>query len=95
MSHILSIKLPQALLQELDSASSQAGVSKGALIRQALEQFLRQNTLAQQIANITRSLRKGSSGKQALDWSDIYAQTRVDTGMTVDEEIARSRRRIL
>lgn len=95
MSHILSIKLPHPLLQELDEASRQAGVSKGALIRQALEQFLKQSTLAQQVARITRALRKGSPGKSIVDWTDIYAQTRVETGMTVEEEIARSRRRNL
>lgn len=95
MSHILTIKLPHPLLQELDSAAKQGGVSKGALVRQALEQFLKQNSLAQQVARITKSLRKKTSGKNIPDWADIYAQTRVDTGMTVEEEIARSRRRCL
>ena len=95
MSHILTIKLPHPLLQELDSAAKQGGVSKGALVRQALEQFLKQNTLAQQVSRITRSLRKGSIRKQATDWTDIYVKTRIDTGMTVDEEISRSRRRNL
>lgn len=95
MSHILTVKLPQPLLQELDAAASQGGISKGAIIREALQQFLKQNTLAQQIARITRSLRKKTSGKHATDWTDIYAQTRIETGMTVDEEIARSRRRNL
>lgn len=95
MSHILSIKLPHPLLQELDSASAREGVSKGALVRQALELFLRQNTLAQQVARITRTLRKRSTSKHRPDWTDIYAKTRIDTGMTVEEEIARSRRRNL
>lgn len=95
MSHILSIKLPHPLLEELDVASRQAGVSKGALIRQALELFLQQNTLAQQVARITHTLRKRPSSKQRPDWTDIYAKTRIDTGMTVEEEIARSRRRNL
>lgn len=93
MSHILSIKLPHPLLQELDNASTREGVSKGAIVRQALELFLRQNTLTQQVARITRTLRKRSSSKLRPDWTDIYAKTRINTGMTVDEEIARSRRR--
>lgn len=95
MSHILTVKLPQPLLQDLDAAAKQSGVSKGALVRQALESFLKQNSLTQQIARITNALRKKTTKKQTPDWADIYAQTRIDTGMTVEEEIARSRRRYL
>lgn len=94
MSHILSIKLPHPLLEELDEASRQAGVSKGALVRQALEAFLKAKSgFVAKIEAITRSHLHPRKTRSKVDWDDIYAATRVPQPISPEEEVRISRRR--
>lgn len=94
MSHILSIKLPHPLLQELDAASAREGVSKGALVRQALELFLKKKTgFVAKIEAITHAHRHHKKPRSKLNWDDIYAITRAPQPISPEEEIRLSRRR--
>lgn len=94
MNHILSIKLPQSLLQELDRAAAQEGTSKGALVRQALESFLKTKSgVLERIKAITRSHMLHKKSRTKVNWDDIYAATRVPQPISPEEEVRISRRR--
>lgn len=94
MSHILSIKLPHPLLQELDNAATREGVSKGALVRQALEAFLKaQSGFVEKVEAITRAHMRHKKSRSKVNWDDIYAATRVPQPISPEEEVRTSRRR--
>lgn len=94
MTHALTIKLPQTLLQELDAAASQSGVSKGALIREALESFLKAKSgFIAKIKAITRSHQRHKKSRSKVNWDDIYAATRIPQPVSPEEEVRISRRR--
>jgi predicted transcriptional regulator len=94
MSHILTVKLPQPLLEELDAAAKQGGVSKGALVRQALESFLKaKSSFLAKIEAITRAHKRNKIPRSKVNWDDIYAATRVPQPISPEEEVRRSRRR--
>lgn len=94
MSHILTIKLPQPLLQELDAAASQGGVSKGAIIREALEAFLKAKSgFVAKIKTITRSQMRNKKSRLKVNWDEIYAATRIPQPVSPEEEVRISRRR--
>lgn len=94
MSHILTIKLPHPLLQELAAAASQSGVSKGALVRQALELFLKAKSgFIAKIEAITRAHKRNKKSHSKVNWDEIYAATRVPQPVSPEEEVRQSRRR--
>ena len=59
MSHLLTVKIPESLLAHLQQKALGRAKSKGALVREALEEFLlKSSSQTSQIEEITNHLKK-------------------------------------
>jgi len=97
MTRLLSFKLPSGLFSSLETTSKQEGVSKGALVRKALEKFLNKPTSeSEQIKKITKGLlmRKKISAPK-IDWDYLREKVSAKQQLTPEEEVLASRRRNL
>ena len=90
---MLSFKLPDPVLHEVESVAQMQGMSKGALIREALGEYLQKRSNLNQIEEITKRHKAGKVSKKTTDWSDLYAKTRVKTSGSAAEEVRRMRLR--
>ncbi|MBI4238564.1 MAG: ribbon-helix-helix protein, CopG family [Deltaproteobacteria bacterium] len=94
MSNALTIKLSPSLLQRLSAAATHAGLSKGALLRQALEKLLAtQHTTCLSVEQLTEALRRGKQPRIAIDWAEIYRKCRASPDAPLPEEEVRAARR--
>ncbi|MBI2335637.1 MAG: hypothetical protein HYU97_02605 [Deltaproteobacteria bacterium] len=97
MNHLLSFKLPTGLFSSLEATAKQEGVSKGALVRKALEKFLNKPTSkSEQIKKITKGLlmRKKISPPK-IDWNYLREKVSTKQRLSPEEEVLASRRRNL
>ena len=97
MSHVLTVKIPHPLLNRLEEVCSQEGKSKGALVREAIESFLKgrkeiEGHLAK-FRRATEAMFKGKKVKGRVDWEKIYREARVPMDITPEEEVRRGRLR--
>lgn len=95
---IFTVKLPDELASDLGLESQAIGVTKGAVVREALKLYLKskKSTLADQIKQATQDMAAGKkSKKEWVDWQALRAKCQVDTGMTPEEEVRLSRTRNL
>lgn len=95
MSHLLSVKIPHSLLHSLEEVSQQQGVSKGAVVRDALEDFLqRWNYANNSIQKITQNLlkKKKNRGKK-VDWDELRKLASLNPYISPEEEVRMHRRR--
>jgi predicted DNA-binding protein len=81
----------------LEKRCAQEGRSKGAVVREAIEDLLERSVTKESnlpsIEEITEALRKGKKIKVKADWDEIYRQARVPMDITPEEEVRRGRLR--
>lgn len=100
MSHVLTVKIPHPVLHRLEEVCSSEGKTKGALVREAIESFLKGKKEVEghmaKFRRATTALLKGKKPKGKVDWEELRrVASSVETGMTPEEEVLRSRRRWL
>lgn len=97
MSHVLTIKLPHPLLDQLEDACTRAGKSKGAVLREALMKWLETSPqTAFNIEGITDRLRSGKPPRLRADWELLRRKASASRpALTPEEEVSRHRRRSL
>lgn len=98
MLQILSFKLPKPLFHKLESSAKFRGLSKGALIREAIGQYLEKDqSNEEEIARATEALLKNKKIKtgKKIDWDELRRQCSVPMDITPEEEVRLSRRRRL
>lgn len=96
MNSMLTFKLPQSLLHQLEAEAQNQGISKGALVREAVQSYFKETTRNQmeKIKRATMNLLKGKKSKSKVDWKAIEKEARSYTGpLTPEEEVRHSRRR--
>lgn len=94
MNHALTIKLPDSLFQKLTDFSHRQGVSKGSLIRGALESALDAAANDRdELRRLTKELHRKKPSRSRVDWNAIYKQTRRATTVSPEEEVLISRGR--
>ncbi len=97
MSHVLTVKIPHPLLDRLEKVCSSEGRTKGALVREAIESFLKgrkeiEGHLAK-FRRATEAMFKGKKVKAKVDWEKIYREAHVPMDITPEEEVRRGRLR--
>lgn len=93
---ILTVKLPDELSQDLTLESQALHMTKGAVVRAALKSYIKtkKSTLIDQIKTITQSmLQNKRHQKKSINWQILSKKCQVNTGMTPEEEVQRSRSR--
>ncbi len=97
MSHVLTVKIPHPLLDRLEKACSNEGKSKGALVREALESFLKNKKEVEghlaRFRKATEAMIKGKKFKVKVDWERLYRDAHVPMDITPEEEVRRGRLR--
>lgn len=97
MSHVLTVKIPHPVLNRLEEVCASEGKTKGALVREALEAFLKgkkevEGHLAK-FRSATEAMFRGKKVKARVDWEKIYREARVPMDITPEEEVRRGRMR--
>lgn len=93
---ILTIKLPDSLAQDLGLESEALNMAKGAVVREALANYLKtkKSTLADQVKTATLDMLKGKKRKKiSINWQSLREKCRIDSGLTPEEEVRLSRNR--
>jgi len=97
MSHVLTVKIPHPLLDRLEKVCSSEGKSKGALVREAIESFLKGKNEFEghlvRFRNATEAMFRGKKSKVKVDWEKIYREARVPMEISPEEEVRRGRLR--
>jgi len=94
-SFVLTVKIPDSLRNRLEKESEKVHLSKGALVRAALENFFNRNsTSTDRIKKITEAHKKGKKLNHKIDWK-VLAQKAQQSHSTItpEEEIILSRMR--
>lgn len=101
MEHVLTVKISYELRESLEELARLKGVSKGALVREALGALLASvPSDLERVAHLTEALyrqkRPRVSVSKPLDWNELYrAAGEAPVDMSPEEEVARGRRRDL
>ena len=97
MSHVLTVKIPHPLLDRLEKVCSTEGKTKGALVREAIESFLKNKKEIEghlaRFRKATEAMFRGKKVKTKVDWEKIYREADVPMEMTPEEEVRRGRLR--
>lgn len=95
MEHVLTAKIPIAMLKSLDDLAAARGVSKGKLVRQALTLLFSQLVdPVSRIAHITAAMREGRRLRCKTNWKTIRAQAAAGSStLSPEEEVQRARQR--
>lgn len=94
-SHVFTVKLPFSLLRQIGQESDESRVSKGTIVRQALETWFANtsNLWLHRIETATGSILANKTKRKKSDWSVIYKLTRVPSTLLPEEEVLKSRQR--
>lgn len=93
MSHVFTLKLPHPLLERLEETARGEGKSKGAFVREALEEALSQKSSPlNRIQRITETLRRKKKIRIDFDWDELRKKI-TSSSVSPEEEVSRSRRR--
>lgn len=96
MLNILTFKLSPTLLKRLEKASQNAGLSKGKLIREALQNYLEGPTSdIDQLKNLTKSLLQNKKTSLKANWKEIRNKCSKRVAISPEEEVHKARRRNL
>lgn len=90
MNSMLTFKLPQSLLHQLEAEAQNQGISKGALVREAVQSYFKKTTRNQmeKIKRATLRLIQGKKSKNKLKIEEIRAElAKHPTTMTPEEEV--------
>lgn len=93
---ILTVKLPDELSQDLLLESQALHMTKGAVVRAALKSYIKtkKSTLIDQIKTATQDMHQNKRHqKRLMDWQVLRKKCQINTGMTPEEEVQRSRSR--
>lgn len=104
MSHVLTVKIPHSLLHQLEGASRRQSKSKGALVREAIEKWLKagsagndQKDRQEWIRKATEAMLRGKKVpyRRTVDWETIQKKAAAGAphDMTPEEEVMAFRRR--
>ena len=98
MSQVFTVKMPESLFERLQDASVAQGKSKGAVVREAVEQWLaRSPAQAERIEAITRALRQQKRPRlrpeEGVDWEALRHQAAKGAAGRPEDEVQRTRRR--
>lgn len=95
---IFTVKLPDELASDLGFESHAIGMTKGAVVREALKLYLKskKSTLVDQIKQATQDMMAGKKSKKTrVDWQALRIKCQVDMELTPEEEVRLSRTRNL
>jgi len=96
MNQVMTFKMPDDLLEKLESRSRIEGRSKGALLREVLRRYLEEGMdFIDQITKITDTLRWGRVPRVRVDWEILRKKCQAPAGMTLEEEMHTHRGRRL
>lgn len=99
MSHTLSVKIPHALLKDLQEVAEKRGLSKGATVRKALEAFIGGASEPDKgehlIRKATDAMKRGRFFNRSVDWDKIRKRTAVPLAISPEDEVLAFRRRHL
>lgn len=100
MSHVLTVKIPHSLLNQLEEESQREGKSKGAVVREAVQHFLRRRPRKEDPNEIfrkaTEAMLKGKKFRppHKIDWEAIRKKAAATApDMAPEEEVMAFRRR--
>ncbi|HBF13813.1 MAG TPA: hypothetical protein DDW49_10605 [Deltaproteobacteria bacterium] len=97
MQNVLTFKVPASLAEQLTQVSEQLGTTKGAILRKALEAYLKdsESLMRERIEEVTHQMLRGKKTqiKKKFDWDEIRRKCQAPEGMDPLEELNRFRRR--
>jgi hypothetical protein len=92
MSRVLTLKVTPSLMHRLEKKCAQEGRSKGAVVREAIENHLESaatESNGPSVEKITEAMMRGKTFRLKADWAELRRKARegAPNDMTPEEEV--------